>query len=161
MKAPALLLDTNVWVDLQLPGENSDDVRSFFHAAWRHEARLGIAAHSLKDVFTIIERRIKQLENNERKMDPEHAGPAARAAAWAAVGHIIERAEVVGSDYMDAHLAVKDRVFHDFYEDNLVVSAARRMEADLLVTSDRSLLKHAPVASLTPARAVEWMEARV
>ena len=89
----------------------------------------------------------------------ESAGRAARAAAWAAVSHILEIAEVVGSDYIDAYIAAKERVFHDYYEDNLVVAAARRMKADLLVTNDAALLKHSSVAALPLDRATEWLGA--
>ena len=158
MKTPAFLIDTNIWVDYELPRDNYEEVKSFFHSARAHGTRLGIAAHSLKDAFNVIERRIKQIEHIDPRIEKEHVGPAARASAWAAVDYILEHAEVVGTDYMDAYLACKDRVFHDFYEDNLVVAAARRMEADLLVTNDTSLLKHAPVPALSTAAAIEWLE---
>ena len=157
MNAPALLIDTNIWVDLELDGGNGEAVRTFMLAAKRNGARLGIAAHSLKDVFVIVERRLKQAARSDARADSDHMGPAARAAAWAAVSHILEIAEVVGSDYLDAHMATKERVFHDYYEDNLIVAAARRMEADLLVTNDVSLLKHASVAALPLDRATEWL----
>ena len=83
--------------------------------------------------------------------------PGRRAAAWAAVSHILEVAEVVGSDYFDAYLAVKERALHDYYEDNLVVAAARRMEADLLVTNDVALIEHSSVPALSLDRATAWL----
>ena len=163
MRPPALLLDTNVWLDYELGTERADTIMKLLREAHRHGARIGIAAHSLKDVFTIVERRLKQLNREQMRsvrahMPEHHTGPAARSVAWGVVEHILQFAEVVGTDYMDAHMAVKDRVFHDYYEDNLVVAAARRMDADLLVTSDVALQKHAPVPTLSPDRAILWLE---
>lgn len=159
MNKPALLLDTNVWIDLELEGANSGEVAALFLAAARRDARLGIASHSLKDVFAIVERRIKHAaRDDDTATDPEALGRVARSIAWGVVEHILEQAEVVGADYSDAWLALKGRPLHDFYEDNLVVAAAKRMEADLLVTSDLRLLKHAPVATLSVIDARRWLE---
>ena len=36
-------------------------------------------------------------------------------------------------------------------EDDLLLAAAARVDADYVVTSDRALLRHAPVACLDPA----------
>lgn len=155
----ALLLDTNIWVDLELRTDNSDDIVKLLGQAAARNVRIGIAAHSLKDVSIIIERRLKQLERENPEMGEHQSGPAARAAAWAVVGHIMQFAEIVGSDYSDAYSATKDRVFHDYFEDNLVIAAARRMNADLLVTNDQELLRHAPIAALDAASALEWMKA--
>lgn len=157
MNRPALLLDTNVWIDCEIEGENSSTVREFMLEAARHDARLGIAAHSLKDVFAIVERRIKRTASPRTEGASEDIGRAARSVAWGVVGHILEQAEIVGSDYSDAWLAMKGRPLHDYYEDNLVVAACRRMNADLLVTSDKNLLRHAPVAALSPDDARRWL----
>lgn len=158
MSRPALLIDTNVWVDYELGGDNADAILAFMRAAARHDARLGIAAHSLKDVFAIVERRLKRSGLGGDKAPAQVSGAAARAVAWGVVEHILEQAEVVGSDYSDAWLAVKGRTLHDCYEDNLVVAAARRMNADLLVTGDKMLLKHAPVAALSVEDATRWLD---
>lgn len=158
MTRPVFLLDTNVWLDMEIPGDNFNQVRTFIVAARRADARLGIASHSLKDVYFLIQRRLK-LENERDKAIPvEKSGPAARAVAWAIVQKILETAEIVGSDGSDALIASKQRGIHDDYEDNLVVAAAMRMRADFLVTSDAALLKHAPVAALSPEDATKWLE---
>ena len=154
-----VMVDTNVWVELELRTESCANIVELMRKANERGIRVGITAHSLKDVFEIVQRRLKQMERADPRMDERASGPSARAVSWAIVQHIMERAEVVGSDYMDAYLAVKERVFHDFYEDNLVVAAARRMGADLLVTNDKALLKHASVAALPVERAIEWIEA--
>lgn len=159
MTGPALLIDTNVWLDIEY-GERGGWPTEFLIAARMADARLGIAAHSLKDVYYLIQRKIKLDDQRAGGVDPQRSAAAARAAAWAVVEHILEVVEVVGSDYLDAHLATKQRRIHDDYEDDLVIAAAMRMKADLLVTSDQALLKHAPIAALTPQDAIPWLEGK-
>ena len=159
MTRPALLVDTNVWLDVEF-GERGGWPTEFLIAARLADARMGIAAHSLKDVYYLIQRRIKLDDQRLGGVDPQRSASAARIAAWAVVEHILEVAEVVGSDYMDAHLATKHRCVHDDYEDDLIIAAAIRMKADLLVTSDQALIKHAPIAALTPQDATHWLESR-
>ena len=159
MTRPALLVDTNVWLDMEF-GERGGWPTEFLIAARLADARMGIAAHSLKDVYYLIQRRIKLDDQRQGGVDPQRSASAARIAAWAVVEHILEVAEVVGSDYMDAHLAMKHRRVHDDYEDDLIIAAAMRMKADLLVTSDQALIKHAPIAALTPQDATHWLESR-
>ena len=157
--APAFLIDTNVWLDYELGySESYEQARAFFRAARRGNARMGIAAHSLKDVFYIARNRAKAA-NREDGMPAKASAASASVVAWAIVDHILESAEVVGLDFMDAHIAQKQRALHDDYEDNLVVAAAMRMKADILVTSDAVLLKHAPVATLSPDAAMKWLAA--
>ncbi len=160
-EAVAFLVDTNVWVDYELSyTETYKPARELFKALRGAEGvRVGIAAHSLKDVFYIARNRAKAA-NLKGGMSPEASAASASVVAWALVNHIMETAEVVGSDFLDATIAVKQRGIHDDYEDNLVIAAAMRMKADFLVTSDATLLKHAPVAALTPEDATKWLNAQ-
>ena len=154
---PALLIDTNVWLDMEF-GERGGWPTEFLIAARMANARMGIAAHSLKDVHYLIQRRIKLDDKRLGGIDPQRSAAAARVAAWAVVEHLLEVAEVVGSDYSDAFLATRHRHIHDGYEDDLIIAAALRMKADLLVTSYQDLIRHAPVAALTPQDATRWLE---
>lgn len=156
MTRPVLLIDTNVWLDMEF-GEPGGWPTEFLIAARMADARMGIAAPSLKDVYYLIQRKIKLDDQRLGGVDPQRSAAMARTAAWAVVEHIMEVAEVVGSDYMDAILALKHRRIHDDYEDDLVIAAAMRMKADLLVTSDQTLIKHAPIAALTPQNAIHWL----
>lgn len=157
-KKPVFLVDTNVWIDYELGCSSSfAQAREFFRAARLADVRIGIASHSLKDVFYIARNRAKAA-NQQGGMASESSAASASSVAWALVEHILEVAEVVGSDFADAHIAQKQRLLHDDYEDNLVVAAAMRMDADFLVTSDATLLKHAPVAALAPADATKWLQ---
>ena len=156
MMGPALLIDTNVWLDIEY-GKRGGWPMEFLVAARMADARLGIASHSLKDVYYLIQRKIKLDDQRLGGVDPERSAAAARTAAWAVVQHILDNAEVVGSDYLDAYLATKQRRIHDDYEDDLIIAAAMRMNADMLVTSDRALLAHAPIAALSPQDVIHWL----
>lgn len=159
MTRPALLIDTNVWLDMEY-GKCGGWPTEFVVAIRMADARMGIAAHSLKDIYNVLQRRIKLDDQRAGGVDPDRSAMAARVAAWAVVGHILDTAEVVGSDYSDAYLATKHRRIHDDYEDDLIIAAAMRMKADLLVTSDQALLKHAPIAALSPQDAIHWLETK-
>lgn len=158
--AAALLVDTNVWLDAEYGDSKPGAASDLLKTARKADVRLGIASHSLKDIFYLVQRRIKIENQITGKISPEHCGKAARIAAWALVEKLVENVEVVGSDYSDAYLASKHRAIHDDYEDDLVIAAAMRMNADLLVTSDQTLLKHSPVAALSPEDAIHWLENR-
>ncbi len=43
----------------------------------------------------------------------------------------------------------KQRCLHSDYENNLVIAAAMRCNADLLITNDEELIRHCPVAALS------------
>lgn len=161
IKPTSFLIDTNVWIDYELSyTESYKPAREFFRAARQCEGvRMGIAAHSLKDVFYVSRNRAKAA-NLKDGMPKESAAASASVIAWSLVDHIMETAEVVGSDYSDAYIATKQRSIHDDYEDDLVIAAAMRMGADFLVTSDADLLRHAPVAALSPEDATKWLIAR-
>ncbi len=47
---------------------------------------------------------------------------------------------------------------HAEIEDNLIVAACMRIKADYLVTNDEKLLRHAPVAAVTPRQMVRLLE---
>ena len=66
---------------------------------------------------------------------------------------------MVGADESDVWLAKKHRGVHGDFEGNLVVAAALRADADYIVTNDEDLLKHSPVATVTPQAFVALMDA--
>lgn len=161
MAKPALLLDTNVWLEFEKGEEQGRESSDLVLWSMSHDVRLGIAAHSLKDLLMLMERDFKKKGFAAGDYDPERVGAAARALAWGALASLIDHVEIVGSDYMDAYLALKYRSLHDHYEDNLVIAACERMKADALVTNDRKLAKHAPVLCLTPAAALDWLKVKL
>ena len=70
-----------------------------------------------------------------------------------------EIATAVACDQADVWMARKQRCLHEDYEDNLVVAAAQRANADCLVTNDQNLLKHSPAAALSCADALAYLQA--
>ena len=55
----------------------------------------------------------------------------------------------VPCDLSDIWMASKQRKLHSDYEDDLIIAAAMRAKADLLVTNDAKLCSHAPVAAMS------------
>lgn len=157
MKPVALMLDTNVWVNSQLGASvGHEDARGLIVEALEQGIRLGIAPHSLASVFNIVHRYLKRTAADGKALD-ETTAAAAKEAAWGVVNNIMEYAEVIGSDYSDAHIAALHKKVHDDFEDDLVIAAARRMRADLLVTDDLALVKHAPIPAMTTEDALRWI----
>lgn len=54
-------------------------------------------------------------------------------------------------------MASKQRQLHSDYEDDLIIAAAMRAEADLLVTNDVKLCSHAPVAAMSVENARNYL----
>lgn len=66
-------------------------------------------------------------------------------------------ATCVGADESDIWLAKKNHAIHRDFEDDLIIAAVQRADADYLVTSDIELIKHAPVATLSPQDMLAYM----
>ena len=155
-----LLLDTNVWLDYLMPDRNGhDQAFRLVDYAVRNEIPLLIAAHCLKDLYYLFWQIGKARNRDEGKLSPEAASESARETAWAVTALIAENATVVGSDGGDAWLALKLKGAHFDYEDNLVVAAALRAKPRFLVTGDRALIAHSPVATVAPDDALHYLTA--
>ena len=63
-------------------------------------------------------------------------------------------AGLVGADEQDVWFAEKYHSMHPDFEDDLVLAAAKRCEADLLVTNDKALLAHAVVPAMSSSDAL-------
>ena len=155
-----LMLDTCIWVNSQL-GANlgHEDARSLIIAARKRGARLGIAPHSLANVFYIVYRSLKRMGIEQGVELPDSTYAAAKEVAWGVVNNIMEYAEVVGADGSDARIAALHKSVHSDFEDDLVIAAARRMQADLIVTDDLDFVKHCPLPIMTAKDALRWIEA--
>lgn len=92
-------------------------------------------------------------------LTPEGAA-AASEVAWACLKNLEEIATVVGCDQSDVWLARAQRSLHEDYEDNLVIAAVQRADADWLVTNDDALVRHIPVAALTCQDALAYLRGR-
>lgn len=86
------------------------------------------------------------------------AAAAATALAWDCLENLSELATPVPCDLSDIWLAKKQRALHNDYEDDLLIAAAMRAHADLLVTNDAALCSHASVAAMCVADALRYLK---
>ena len=166
LKPRALLLDTNVWINSQL-GMHAGyaEARELLILARQQHLRIGVAFHSLTDLFYVVRRELQRANEQVAKVDrataipPERIASAARETAWGVVESILEYAEVVGGDGSDARIAILHKRIHDDYEDDLVYAAAHRMSADLIVSDDIAFVMHSPLPAMTTHDALTWLKA--
>lgn len=158
----SLLLDTNVWMDHYLARPQSDNPATnlLMRAASCEHVNLLYAPTTAKDVFFLLERTLKAMARHESAALPEGAAEAAREAAWACVDNMSELAVAAPIDESELWIARKFRRDHGDFEDNLIIAAGERANADYIVTSDRQLLAHLPAIAITPQRACELIGQR-
>ena len=151
-----IVVDTNVWLDYLLGGRAlHEPSKRFVVEAKRQDLPLVIPSHSAKDLFVIFQHQLKEANRADGQQPPETAALCARQAAWAALDLIMQLAAVGPSDQGDAWIAAKHRSLHPDYEDDLVIACAMRLNARLLVTNDKALIRHSPVATLSAQDAYE------
>ena len=156
----SLMLDTCIWINSQI-GTNSGH-----EAAWRlivaareRGILLGIAPHSLSTVFYVVHRYLRRFDVGGDSVAPHDAAAAAKETAWAVVDNIMDYAAVIGADGSDARMAALHKNVHDDFEDDLVLAAARRMQADLIVSDDFEFVRHSPLPIMTADDALRWITA--
>lgn len=154
-EGPALILvDTNVWVDNYLPSRSTAKGScDFIAAAKASRIQLLYPVHVIKDVFFLIRSTLKRQERLKNGSLSEEMALAITEAAWGCVQNMRENATAVGADNSDVWLAFKYRPLLDDLEDDLVLAAAERSQADMLVTNDQQLISKATVPAHTPADA--------
>lgn len=155
----AILLDTNVWLENYI-GERAAATQSqqLVDYCLEHEIALLVSASSLKDVYYNIGRYLKAKARAEGDEVTESLAGAMEHIAWSDVRNLMENATLVPLDTADFFEARRFYEVHRDFEDDLVLAAAVRAGADYLVTSDKKLLAHAPVATLTPADMLTLLE---
>ncbi len=156
-----LLMDTNILISYYL---DRDDkfyaVSDMIQAAMDKGVVLLYPVHCVKDLFYALAADSKRVyrEKHSGELTPS-AATCARSFAWACVENLTEIALAVGADHTDVWVAQKQRRLHSDFEDDMVIAAAVRSKADLLVTEDKKLAANAPVATASVAKALEWLEA--
>ena len=147
-----VLLDTNVWLaafDGARP--RSREANELIDVCERARIDLLYAAVSAKDVFYLVGASLKRQARATSERLSESQVRAVSTYAVACITNMTEVATAVGMDVSDIWLARKYQRIHTDFEDCLVLAAAQRARVDYLVTSDESLLRHAPVAALSVA----------
>lgn len=156
----SLLVDTNVWLDCFLPDRPGHaETMSLMLFAYEHDYPLLYPTAIVKDVFYLAANAFKRDMRNENGRLTERDAATATETAWGCVSAMRDRATAVGSDESDLWKACGLRNLHNDLEDNLIVAAAQRSNATYLITSDELLIKHAPVAALTPGDALTLLQA--
>lgn len=156
----SLLIDTNVWLDCFLPNRPEHvEATSLMLFAYEHGYPLLYPAAIAKDVFYLAANNFKRDMRNESGTLGGHDAATAIELAWGCVNAMRDRATAVGTDESDLWKACALHSIHNDLEDNLIVAAAQRANASYLVTNDEGLIKHAPVAALTPKDALALLQA--
>ena len=142
-----MVLDTNVWLDAFLPAREGHAVaKELIARAQARDIALLYPVHTLPDVFYFVSVGVKyELRKLYRDRD-EVIAAAARTTAWECVNTMREIAVAIGADQGDVWFACKTENLHNDVEDNLVLAAVRGAKADCLITRDKELLAHAPLA---------------
>lgn len=157
-----MVIDTNVWLDYFLGFRAGHrDAVELLNIANELEIAPLCAATTTKDLFYLISADFKRAYrcSHGGALTPEGAA-AASEVAWACLKNLEEIATVVGCDQSDVWLARVQRSLHEDYEDNLVIAAVQRADADWLVTNDETLVRHSPVAALTCQDALAYLRGR-
>lgn len=148
----SILLDTNVWLDFYFGDRpRNPSAHRLFRLAGERGITLLYAITSSKDVYylsTVELKAIARKEHGGALSEEEAVGIEATAAGI--VASMEEQGIGIGLDMSDVWMASKQRHIHRDYEDNLIVAAAMRARADVLVTNDEKLLRHSMVLAMTP-----------
>ena len=142
-----MVFDTNVWLDAFLPTREGHAVAtSLIARAQALDISLLYPVHALPDVFYFMFVGTKHELKQFYRGHDELIATAARTTAWECVNTMREIATAIGADQGDVWFACKTESLHNDVEDNLVLAAVRYSKADCLVTNDKELLAHAPLA---------------
>ena len=146
-----LLIDTNVWVDyfVDRGAQHTAAMQLILDASARGDVALYAASVSLKDAFYLVSLESKRSLCADGLPITKEREAAIREAAWASVRALMDFALVVPVGQAEALQAMAYRTVHGDFEDDLILAAAKRVEADYVITSDEELLRHASVGCLT------------
>ena len=148
-----VLMDTNVWLDCYLPNRKHGPIaRELLKRCAGNEDKIDILIplHTLNDVFCQVSREAKQWVRKSTGSLSEAYAHAANGQAWDCIDRMLKIGAPVGADMSDVWLACHLREINPDFEDDMVLAAAERAQADFLVTSDEQLIRKATVAALTP-----------
>ena len=159
MSEKTVLVDTNVWVSFYC-GSRPDHlaVRSFILRSIEKDAVLLYVAPSIKDVYYLLAADAKREYRGSNGLLTDSAAAAANEYAWGCISNMVELATAMPCGHTDVSIAQKFKKLHGDLEDDLVIAAAIRSKADVLVTSDENLRRHAPVAAMCVDDAIKFLD---
>ena len=154
-----VVLDVNVILDNYLPGRvNAAASRALIDRCRFEGIEMLYSAASVQNVFYVIVSSLKRAARLEERELGANGSRAIHQMAWACVDNLNELGTPIGLDGSDLWVAGKCRKLHPDLEDDLVVAACKRVNADYLATNDQVLLKRSPVPALAPASLLALLE---
>lgn len=146
-----LLLDTNVWLANYI-GERlgTSAAKQLVDYCLENDIALCVSAPSVKDVYYQIAAYLKRAGRADAAGLTESSAVAIEQIAWKCTCNLLENAVCVPLDSSDLAQARLLYDFHADFEDDIVLAAAVRAQADFLVTFDQRLLNKAIVPTLAP-----------
>ena len=154
----SLLIDTNVWLDVLIPSRPGHTTATkLLQIAIAHDCQLLYPVRLLADVYYMVRHEAKVYLRADKGTLSEADAQACNDHAWDCVENIRELACAVGADESDVWLAAKYRNLHSDLEDDFVFAAAQRARPTYLISADKTLVRKAPVAALSPADALAWL----
>lgn len=162
MSAPVkLVIDTNVWLNYFLPDRRGhEQAFGLLQAACEKDALIMFPLTALKDVFYLAGAVLKRCVRSEQGELSDAQAWVVAETCWGIIETMGELGTPVGADLSDVWLARKYRSLHSDFEDDLVLAAAQRAGADVLVTEDIALIQHAPVCAMTAQDAIRYLDVR-
>ena len=158
----SMLLDTNVWLDAYIPGRPGHPSASeLLLCATRQGHTLLYPARIMADVFYVVCQEAKEWFRAQTGGLTQAQAQACRDHAWSFVECMHEVATAVGLDESDVWLAMKYRALDADLEDDFVLAAMRRSNADYLVTSDARLIRKANAKAMSPADMLAALQAHI
>lgn len=149
-----LLVDSNVWVDYYVGSSpRHNEASECLRACVVQGAMLYTSVVTVKDVFQLIVRRTKKELCSEGIEIDGRRSAAILELGWSCVRDMRELSIIVPVGDREVLYAEAWRDDHGNFEDDLILAAAKRADADYVVTSDVQLLKHAPRICITLERA--------
>lgn len=155
----SVLLDTNVWIDGCVGTRTgSAKSRQLLCMCVEKEISVCLSITSLKDIYYQVGAELKREHRATGEALTEAAALAIEEVSWQSIMTIVEQATIVPADTSDVTVARYFHQIHRDFEDDLILAAVERSGADYLITNDKKLRTHAPVAAITPADMLTLLE---
>lgn len=144
-----LMVDTNVWLDYYLDrGPRHDAAGKVIVAAAGERAALYVTDGILKDFFFLFQQTLQEMHRSDGLAIDANLAASIEETTWACLRNIMHLALVVPLGAGEVWEAFALRSRHGDFEDNLVIAAAKRADADYIVTADKKLRQRSPVPCL-------------
>ena len=151
----SLLIDTNVWLDVLMPSRPGHATAiDLLRVAVELDCQLLYPVRVLADVYYMVRHEAKEYLRAGKDALSEADARACNDHVWDCIENMRQLACAVGADESDVWLAAKYRSLHNDLEDDFVFATAQRVRPTYLISSDKTLVRKAPVAALSPVDAL-------